>query len=421
MSVAFDSNVTLTLEIAFDSDPLATSPSYTDISSYLRTFNINRGRANELGEFVAGNMQFSVSNADNRFNPSNTSSPYYDSSAGKSKIQPLKRVRISAVYDSSTYRLFTGFLDTVPVKYIAHGADSIVTFTAVDAFRLFQNQTIQSVGWRLGTAGFSELGQSTRIGYVDVQELTSTRVGRLLDSIGFPSADRTINAGTKQIQQQAITTNLLTALRECETAENGQFFMAGDGKAMFRNRAYKYTNAKATTVQGTFDNSGSNLPYTNVATSFDTNEVINVYEWTRTGGSTQYIADADSVISYTALSSTKSTKNINDSDVLSIIQEKLAETAIPILRIDSITMNPRQDVNLWSKTLGLELGDRVKVNITNPDSSTFSDELFVESIKHSVHSGNQSWQYQLTLSPAGSSAWVLGQAKLGEGTRFAYS
>ena len=46
-------------------------------------------RANELGEFVAGNMQFSVSNADNRFNPSNTSSPYYDSSAGKSKIQPL--------------------------------------------------------------------------------------------------------------------------------------------------------------------------------------------------------------------------------------------------------------------------------------------------------------------------------------------
>ena len=177
-------------------------------------------------------MQFSVSNADNRFNPSNTSSPYYDSSAGKSKIQPLKKVRLSAVYDSSTYRLFTGYLDTVPVKYIAHGADSIVTFTAVDAFRLFQNQTIQSVGWRLGTAGFSELGQSSRIGYVDVQELTSDRVGRLLDSIGFPSADRTINTGTKQIQQQAITTNLLTALRECETAENGQFFMSGDGKAL---------------------------------------------------------------------------------------------------------------------------------------------------------------------------------------------
>ena len=84
-------------------------------------------------------------------------------------------------------------------------------------------------------------------------------------------------------------------------------------------------------------------------------------------------------------------------------------------------MNPRQDTDLWTKTLGLELGDRVKVNITNPDSSTFSDELFVESISHAVHAGNQSWSWSLTLSPAGSSTWVLGQAKVGEGTRFAYS
>lgn len=421
MSVAFDSNVTVTLEIAFDTTPLATSPTYTDVSAYLRTYNIKRGRTNELGEFTAGTMQFTLSNHDNRFNPSNTSSPYYDSSAGKTKIQPLKKVRLSAVYDSTTYRLFTGYLDSIPVKYIAEGADSVVTFTAVDAFRLFNNQTIQSVGWRLGTTGFTELGQSTRVGYSDAQELTSTRVGRLLDSIGYPSGDRDILTGTKQIQQQATTTNLLGALRECETTENGQFFMAGDGDATFRNRAYKYTNAKATTVQATFDNSGSNLPFTNVATSFDTNEVVNVYTWTRSGGATQYIADTDSVLSYTALSSSKTTLNINDSDVLSIIQEKIAETAIPILRIDKITMSPRQDVNLWSKTLGLELGDRVKVNITNPDASTFSDELFVESISHAVHAGNQSWTWELTLSPAGSSAWVLGQAKLGEGTRFAYS
>ena len=421
MSVAFDSNVTVTLEIAFDTTPLATSPTYTDVSAYLRTYNIKRGRTNELGEFTAGTMQFTLSNHDNRFNPSNTSSPYYDSSAGKTKIQPLKKVRLSAVYDSTTYRLFTGYLDSIPVKYIAEGADSVVTFTAVDAFRLFNNQTIQSVGWRLGTTGFTELGQSTRVGYSDAQELTSTRVGRLLDSIGYPSGDRDILTGTKQIQQQATTTNLLGALRECETTENGQFFMAGDGDATFRNRAYKYTNAKATTVQATFDNSGSNLPFTNVATSFDTNEVVNVYTWTRSGGATQYIADTDSVLSYTALSSSKTTLNINDSDVLSIIQEKIAETAIPILRIDKITMSPRQDVNLWSKTLGLELGDRVKVNITNPDASTFSDELFVESISHAVHAGNQSWTWELTLSPAGSSTWVLGQAKLGEGTRFAYS
>ena len=110
-------------------------------------------------------------------------------------------------------------------------------------------------------------------------------------------------------------------MRECDTAENAQLFMAPDGKATFRNRNYKLSNAKATDVQATFDNSGSNLPYTDVVTSFDTNEVLNVYEWTRTGGSAQYVADADSVSRYTAKTSTETTKNTSDANVKSIIEQ----------------------------------------------------------------------------------------------------
>jgi hypothetical protein len=223
------------------------------------------------------------------------------------------------------------------------------------------------------------------------------------------------------IQQQVVTTNLLSAMRECEEAENAQFFISGSGYATFRNRDYKLSNTKAVDVQATFDNSGSNLPYTNVSTSFDTNEVLNVYEWTRTGGATQYIADADSVSRYTAKSSTETTLNTSDANVLSIIEQKLNETSTPIERIDSLTVKPQQDVSLWPKVLGLEFGDRVKVNITNPDTSTFSDEVWVESISHRINSSSQDWTYDIDLSPAGSSAWVLGQAKIGEGTRFAYT
>ena len=107
--------------------------------------------------------------------------------------------------------------------------------------------------------------------------------------------------------------------------------------------------------------------------------------------------------------------------MLSIIQQKLAETSLPIPRIDRLDINPRQSTSIWPKALGLEFGDRVKVNITNPNGSTFSDEVWVESISHQINSGSQTWNYTITLSPAGSSGWVLGQAKLGEGTRFAYS
>ena len=421
MSASFDSDVAITVEVAFDSEPFASSQSFTDISTYIRYFDIARGRSNELSEFTAGTFSFSVSNADNRFNPSNTSSPYYDSTTARTKIQPLKQIKVSASYDGTTYVIFRGFLDSIPVKFIAEGADSIVTFTAIDAFRLFQNQTLESIGWRIGRSGFSELGQTTRLGYSDVQELSSERITRILDSIGFPSALRSIESGTKQVISQSITTNVLSGIRACELAENGQFFIGRTGNATFRNRAYKYTNSSATTSQATFNNSGSDLPYQDVSLSFDDNEVINSYSWTRTGGSTQFVADADSITRYTAINSTKATVNINDSDVLSVIQQKLSETSIPIIRIDSLQVNPRQNTSIWQHALGRELGDRITVKVTNPNGTTFSDELFIESIRHSVNASSQTWNWTMTLSPAGTSAWVLGQAKLGEGTRFAYS
>lgn len=420
MSVAFDSNVNLTVEIGFDSGPFDNTQSFTDVSQYVRGITMRKGRSNELGQFVSGTCSLLLSNADNRFNPTQTTH-YYDSTNARTKIQPLKVVRIRAVYDSATYDLFYGFLDQIPVSYPALGADSVVTFGCVDAFKIFQSQTIQSVGWKIGQTGFSELGVSTRLGYADEVELSSERVTRLLNSIGFPSSLRAIQTGTNNVQQQAITKNLLAAMRECELSENAQFYIGPDGSATFRNRDYRLSNTKAINVQATFDNSGSNLPYEDVVTSFDTNEVLNVYEWTRDNGTTQYVADADSINRYTAKTSTASTINTTDADVKSIIEQNLASTSTPIERIDQLQISPRQDVNLWPQVLGLGFGDRVKVNVTNPNGTTFSDEVWIESINHNISSSNQTWNYTISFSPAGSSAWILGQAKLGEGTRFAYA
>ena len=47
MSVAFDSDVDLTVQVAFDNNPFDSSLSYTDISTYVRQFNTKRGRAND--------------------------------------------------------------------------------------------------------------------------------------------------------------------------------------------------------------------------------------------------------------------------------------------------------------------------------------------------------------------------------------
>ena len=54
MSVAFDSNVNLICEIAFDSNPLDSTQTWTDVSAYLRNFDTSRGRISNLSEFQTG-------------------------------------------------------------------------------------------------------------------------------------------------------------------------------------------------------------------------------------------------------------------------------------------------------------------------------------------------------------------------------
>ena len=210
-------------------------------------------------------------------------------------------------------------------------------------------------------------------------------------------------------------------MQECETAENAQFFIAKDGKVTFKNRDYRLSNTSAINVQATFSNDGSNLPYTNVGVSFDDEEIINVYEWTREGGTTQFKADTDSVQTYGAFVNQKTTINVSDTDVASLISQKIGETAIPRIRFDNLEINPRQNTLLWVQALGREFGDRIKVKVVNPDGSNFEDEVLIESISHEVSALAQTWKWNLTLSPAGSSAWILGQAQLGIGTRFAYA
>ena len=106
MSVAFNSDVNLTVEIAFDSDPFATSQTFSDVSAYIREFSIDRGRQHDLADYQTGTASVVLNNSDDRFNPLNTSSPYYDATAGESKISPFRQVKISGAYDGTTTVLF---------------------------------------------------------------------------------------------------------------------------------------------------------------------------------------------------------------------------------------------------------------------------------------------------------------------------
>jgi len=415
MAVTFDSNVSITVEIAFDSNPLDSSQSFTDVSAYLRSFTTNRGRISNLDKFQTGTAIVELDNRDNRFSP-NQSTHYFDSSAGRTKIQPLKRLRIRATHSSTTYDLFHGFVESFPVNYAGQGYDSTVKVKVVDAFKLFFNAKLDGIGWNLG---ISLLGSTTRLTLTQAQELSSVRVKNILDSFGY--TNQSISTGQLQVTTQPTTDDLLTALRKVETAENGTFFIAGNGNATFRDRNFRLTNT--TTPAATFGQGGSELPYSDIRTAYDDNKIINTVQRTRTGSSnTQIAIDSDSINRFgTHVLTESNTLNIQDSDVSSIAEQKVVANSIPQTVVEQLSFRPQQNTGLWAKALGLDIGSFVEAKVTTPSSTIETYDLFIERIKHKVDARNKTWEWLIGLSPAETGAWILGVSKLGIDTNISYT
>ncbi len=133
---------TLKVEIAFDDDPLTVSPTWTDVTAYVRDspgVQISRGRPTELDTFTPGRCSFTLDNNDGEFSPLNSGS----SLAGK--LLPGKQVRVTATYSSTDYRLFRGFITGWPQRYAEGKRDAIVPILAFDALSKLNEIEIMSL------------------------------------------------------------------------------------------------------------------------------------------------------------------------------------------------------------------------------------------------------------------------------------
>lgn len=95
---------TLVVEVAFTSDSLDTTPTWVDITSYVRAGSVRSGRTNELDEYQSGSCALTLDNRDRRFDPLYASGPYYGN------LKARRQCRIRATYSAVTYDLFYGFV-----------------------------------------------------------------------------------------------------------------------------------------------------------------------------------------------------------------------------------------------------------------------------------------------------------------------
>jgi hypothetical protein len=136
VSVTWYDSVAITVEVAFTTDPLAVTPSWTDISAYvLEIPNITSGRSSEFTAISPSTMSVVLSNGDRRFDPEHAAGPYFGT------LLPGRKIRVKVVYSAVTYYLFTGYVMGWPQEYQS-SVDSTVTVNCVDGSKFLEQATL---------------------------------------------------------------------------------------------------------------------------------------------------------------------------------------------------------------------------------------------------------------------------------------
>lgn len=124
------------IEIAFDDGPYVVSPTWTNVTSYVREFNTSRGVPDDWTLQADGSAQIVLDNRERRFDPFNRSGPYYG------KLLPRRQIRIRATSGATTYDVFRGYVAGWPAQWTDAGYDSTVTLSCYDALQLLGSSSL---------------------------------------------------------------------------------------------------------------------------------------------------------------------------------------------------------------------------------------------------------------------------------------
>lgn len=201
-------------------------------------------------------------------------------------------------------------------------------------------------------------------------ELTGSRVGRLLDKAGYPSALRLIGSGKSMMPAETVPlgadARVLDNIQDAFDAEDGLGFVDAQGRVQFIDRHQLL--GIFTTSEAEFSDdrtAGADMVYLDLAPVDETALLFNEWTVSREGGIPQTALDQTSIDDYTRTAQTPVVKLTTDNEVRDRAQWKLAQFKDPLAVIDSITLRPETDAQ-WILLAGLELGDRVTIDETPP-------------------------------------------------------
>ncbi len=344
-----------------------------DVSNQVDSIKTTRGRTALSDIFQTGTMSLRIIDQNGDFNPMNPASPYYN------LLTPMRKVTITASWNGTTYPIFAGYItsyDTTTPRDV--GEVVYTTIQAVDGFRLFQNAQITTVA--SATAG----------------QTTGTRIGKILDQIGWPTGMRDVDNGLTTVQSDPSTLRTsLGAMQTVTSTEYGSLYMDGFGNLVFQDRQLTSSSVASTPVD--FNDNGTGISYNNAVWKLDDTLIFNKATITRTGGTPQVAFNQASIDKYFLHSYQEQNLLMEtDAEALDNAQAFVASRQETSIRCDAVTLDlytANYDAGITA-ALDLDFFDPITVTTTQPGSSTLTKTLQVFGVSHDIRPS--AWKTTLT-------------------------
>jgi hypothetical protein len=324
----------------------------------VKSVRVRRPSSRQLGELVrysAGTCTIVLDNQHRRFDPSNLDGPYV--SGGKTQLLPMTPVRIRVIAAGLTYPLWYGYADTWRSSYSKAAKMSDSTMYATDGTKVL--------------ARFNGLEQTA----VGLGEAPGTRIGRILDNAGWPTALRRLLAGGDTLQATTLSRPAWEEILLTSDSCRGDVFFDQNGWLNFINREYKANSASSSAnrhgnSQATWGDDDGELHYSDPEVSYDDTVIYNHVTFSIVGGTFQTAQDLPSQAQFGKSSLLRTDFLLQtDSAALAYANALVADLKDPALRIEGITYTPgsmAEQVAAAPVVFGVEMGDRWTVGLTPP-------------------------------------------------------
>jgi hypothetical protein len=346
-------------------------------------FQVNVGAADgsALFQFISGATIYELTIPAGTFNPTIPHHYLFIASTSPTKLL-IDGVAPTQTFVSSAFPA-SGSVERAIVEnmeiqefFVKHATTTTPVFDAEEFNALatgfnYRANTYDRNQYLLGQTPFIRYDYSTN--YVQVPYITAPNGVRVL---------RIENSG-----------DLLPQLKTNADTEGGEMFAKKDGRILFTDRNYKYSDTRSAVIQAVFsDAGGATLKYgTELQLDYDADSIRNSVTVNYSAGASadnNFIAiNTTSTASVGKVADTINTYLATETDASSLANLQLGVGAALKPRISPLEVGLTDTTADWQSILGLELLERIKLVRTPSVGSNIELVLLINQIEHSMTPG----------------------------------